>query len=443
MKKLLLLFLAMAGMVSSANAAKLYIDINSNDYSIVNVYAWKDDVNNGPGVTVEETTVNAFGTSWYVFEMGEFENALIKNDAAWTDGHIQTNNIYNITEDTYITVNGATATKVNWHYPRFLNSISEDGWNVENNNLISTTEDALTYSKTFSKDDIGNQEQFYFRFRAGYDNYYPQLYPQVSDGQNEELSIGTTTSTYYQDGNNNGIANNDNNNRSWKVLIPSDYSSIKLTAAYRKVEGEWKWQISADAYISKTVSGTNEYATFGTTVPVDLSGISSKGVTAYTVTANANNGQISKTPKSDALAANEGVLLRNTTGSDVMLSIPVAASASASISNDMIAFTGTGNLTQPTSGNETYYILAKENDTDGVGFYKVNTESGNDMGTNTAYLKVTGANARSFLWFGETTGIEQVESTILNGEAYNLAGQRVAQPTKGLYIVNGKKVIMK
>ena len=26
---------------------------------------------------------------------------------------------------------------------------------------------------------------------------------------------------------------------------------------------------------------------------------------------------------------------------------------------------------------------------------------------------------------------------------YNLAGQRVAQPTKGLYIVNGKKVIIK
>ena len=28
-------------------------------------------------------------------------------------------------------------------------------------------------------------------------------------------------------------------------------------------------------------------------------------------------------------------------------------------------------------------------------------------------------------------------------EVYNLAGQRVAQPTKGLYIVNGKKVVIK
>ena len=47
--------------------------------------------------------------------------------------------------------------------------------------------------------------------------------------------------------------------------------------------------------------------------------------------------------------------------------------------------------------------------------------------------------------FGGTTGIESVKGAefMTNGEFYNLAGQRVAQPTKGLYIVNGKKVIIK
>ena len=45
----------------------------------------------------------------------------------------------------------------------------------------------------------------------------------------------------------------------------------------------------------------------------------------------------------------------------------------------------------------------------------------------------------------ETTGINtlNVEREMLNGEVYNLAGQRVHNPRKGLYIVNGKKVIMK
>lgn len=43
----------------------------------------------------------------------------------------------------------------------------------------------------------------------------------------------------------------------------------------------------------------------------------------------------------------------------------------------------------------------------------------------------------------ETTAIETVKAEKANNEYYNLAGQRVAQLTKGLYIVNGKKVIIK
>ena len=42
------------------------------------------------------------------------------------------------------------------------------------------------------------------------------------------------------------------------------------------------------------------------------------------------------------------------------------------------------------------------------------------------------------------TGIEKVSGfkfQVSSSEFYNLAGQRVAHPTKGLYIVNGKKVI--
>ena len=57
--------------------------------------------------------------------------------------------------------------------------------------------------------------------------------------------------------------------------------------------------------------------------------------------------------------------------------------------------------------------------------------------------------ARSFsLGFdeeGNTTGVADInrETIANNGDFFNLAGQRVAQPTKGLYIVNGKKVVIK
>ena len=41
------------------------------------------------------------------------------------------------------------------------------------------------------------------------------------------------------------------------------------------------------------------------------------------------------------------------------------------------------------------------------------------------------------------TGIQTVTTTKENGAYYDLQGRRVAQPTKGLYILNGKKVMMK
>ena len=47
---------------------------------------------------------------------------------------------------------------------------------------------------------------------------------------------------------------------------------------------------------------------------------------------------------------------------------------------------------------------------------------------------------------GETTGIDNVERSTFNVQrstVYNLNGQRVSKPTKGLYIVNGRKVVIK
>jgi hypothetical protein len=45
----------------------------------------------------------------------------------------------------------------------------------------------------------------------------------------------------------------------------------------------------------------------------------------------------------------------------------------------------------------------------------------------------------------ETTGISSMQNSqsTMHHEVYNLNGQRVAQPAKGLYIVDGRKVIVK
>jgi hypothetical protein len=91
-------------------------------------------------------------------------------------------------------------------------------------------------------------------------------------------------------------------------------------------------------------------------------------------------------------------------------------------------------------GDGTLYALAKKNGV--VGFYKMSTES--EIPAWAIYMKIVSSSAPEFVGFGgEATGIEAVKSAKNDGEFFNLAGQRVAQPTKGLYIVNGKKVVIK
>ena len=87
-----------------------------------------------------------------------------------------------------------------------------------------------------------------------------------------------------------------------------------------------------------------------------------------------------------------------------------------------------------------------------IGNNEIHKVTGNavNVGQYKGYITLkdipAGARSANFIAFedGETTAID-VRSNMedVRGEVYNLNGQRVAQPTKGLYIVNGKKVIIK
>lgn len=95
-----------------------------------------------------------------------------------------------------------------------------------------------------------------------------------------------------------------------------------------------------------------------------------------------------------------------------------------------------------------YYILGFENGV--AGFYRQKGTEAKyvNSAAHKAYLKVPNANGevKNFYVFGgdTTTGISSlVNPTAERNVVYNLAGQRVVAPTKGLYIVNGKKVFIK
>ena len=95
--------------------------------------------------------------------------------------------------------------------------------------------------------------------------------------------------------------------------------------------------------------------------------------------------------------------------------------------------------TIPNPGNA--YVL--NNGDNGVGFYKLANDGTIEFGK--AYLVAT-AGAREFLTLEEATGIETINHSPLtiNHDVYDIHGRRVnGKPSKGLYIINGKKVIMK
>lgn len=133
--------------------------------------------------------------------------------------------------------------------------------------------------------------------------------------------------------------------------------------------------------------------------------------------------------------AGTAVVLKST-GNPVM-----TLTTSASSNTDSNSLEGVSDAEGTTSDGTMYVLNYKEGT--GVGFYKL--KSGKTLGVGKAYLTYSGSDAPSFLGFGETTGIQTIEHSPLNIDhpIYDLQGRRVAQPTKGLYIVNGKKVVIK
>lgn len=195
-------------------------------------------------------------------------------------------------------------------------------------------------------------------------------------------------------------------------------------------------------YFERTLPAAAEgFATFSSTYDV----IPDAGLTAqYASEVNASTGKITWADyAATGIKAGEGALLTGTAGETYKFT--PASSAVAPATNCLKAIPTATQLAQA-DGTKVRYVLAKPGES--VGFYKVNT-AGSYVNSGTAYLEVeTAGLAREFfsIWDdGETTGLTAIddESQSTMDNCFNLAGQRVAQPTKGLYIVNGKKVVIK
>lgn len=139
-----------------------------------------------------------------------------------------------------------------------------------------------------------------------------------------------------------------------------------------------------------------------------------------------------------SLAANKPVLV--TKAGEYTASAVSVAETSASQINTNGNLTGVYQNTEAPVGS---YVLQKHDDR--VAFYLVNNTKPM-VKPFRAYIKPQSTNAKQFIkvvFDGEATGIKEITSENTKAEIFDLSGRRVAKAQKGVYIVNGKKVIKK
>lgn len=183
------------------------------------------------------------------------------------------------------------------------------------------------------------------------------------------------------------------------------------------------------------------FSTFSCDRALDLDNAST-GLTVYK--ASVNDGKVVLTKATGKVAAGTGLLLAGTTGT-----IPVVATAEGTdISSSNLLKGNLSELTIAASTDGAYHYFLAGTDAASLGFYNLETEATCAAGkayleTTTALTNESGSNSRVAWIFADdnATAIEQIATSARANEVYDLQGRRVAQPTKGLYIVNGKKVI--
>ena len=170
------------------------------------------------------------------------------------------------------------------------------------------------------------------------------------------------------------------------------------------------------------------YSTYCSENRLDIS--RTTGVTAYIVN-NVTETTV-ELQEVSVIPAETGFILKGT--GNALYDLYKTESAADDVSGNQLH----GTLTATTAPANTFALSTKKGVT---GFYPVST--GLTIPAHKAYLTLSGSTSRSLTIDGEITGIMNVREEGAPVEFYNLQGVKMQRPTKGIYISNGKKVVIK
>lgn len=259
----------------------------------------------------------------------------------------------------------------------------------------------------------------------------------VADISKATYTSGTSAVTFT---NPNGLvfANAGQTSADHNVIVNNVCASLQLTSGHPFVNPNEFTATNAQYNLANAYLAGGEYATLvipfnATTLPgtayalnqgVDVMGGTMRGTTVSSITAN-----------QPVLVTASG----NYTGSGV--TVPVVSNGTTYTNGELVG------VYQSTQAPEGSYVLQNHTGGEGVAFYIVGSTKPT-VNPFRAYIKsqTAGARALFFLMEEEITGINTIsneESVTGKAEAYDLQGRRTKNLKRGMYIINGKKIIIK
>ena len=270
---------------------------------------------------------------------------------------------------------------------------------------------------------------------------------------NFKISYSTDGSTWNETGKNVAYTTNSSGATTGNVtgvIIPAE-SYIRLTDATSSNVNDYTDYITlkktANIPATENIVVTSAgFATYVSNYNLDFTSATTK---AYKV--NVASKGVATLTRVDEVPAKTPVLLYKEGGNGEGEAITISSDAMDAVTgNDLVAGTGAAVATYETVKTTNYTNMILNVVDDQIGFYFANDKT---VATDRAYLHIlttlapdeVGESRMVMVFADETTGVNDVRSKMseVRGTYYNLNGQRVEKPAKGLYIVNGKKVIIK
>ena len=214
------------------------------------------------------------------------------------------------------------------------------------------------------------------------------------------------------------------------LYVPAGTKSAYEAAAF------WSW-FGTVVEIPAVNIGSTGFATYCSPFALDFSSVTE--IKAYIASGfNPSTGTLVLTRVTE-VPAGEGLYIVGDEGS-----YNVPATTTDMVYSNLLKGVTTATTISPTDGDNTNFILA--NGSHGVGFYTLSAAG--ELAGGKAYLQLPTASVASVkainvVFNDEETAIKDVEQSPNVQGIYNLQGQQVNAPRRGLYIINGKKVIIK